>query len=344
MLIINKTKPFYIDEKNKVIRMGNFKDTGKEIEYEEDNILCIFNHLTSPIEKEELANIVSKETGLDKIEVSNAIEYLIKENFIINDSNYNKLLVDNQYNRQDLFFSMFNETYLPVINKIQNKNIVILGLGGIGSNVALMLSRTGFDTFTLVDFDRVERSNLIRQYPYNEKDIGKLKTTALESKLNKNSSINKKNIQILRKEDIKETIKKADIVVCTLDKPFRIIRRLINDICMEFNKPVIFSGFAEHVGIIGPFVVPNQTACLLCIEKELSEKPLNNVKVVPSYGPLCNIISSVVTNEIINYFVNYNKNNLIGKSLMFNMATYETEIMNWEKNKKCKVCGENASK
>ncbi len=32
----------------------------------------------------------------------------------------------------------------------------------------------------------------------------------------------------------------------------------INDSCIKYNKPVIFSGFAEHVGMIGPFVVPKK--------------------------------------------------------------------------------------
>lgn len=36
MLILNTTKPFYVDKINKVVRMGNFKETGKEIEYEND--------------------------------------------------------------------------------------------------------------------------------------------------------------------------------------------------------------------------------------------------------------------------------------------------------------------
>lgn len=49
MVIINKNKPFYIDNKNKVIRMGNFPNTGKEIEYDDESILSIFNNIRNPI-------------------------------------------------------------------------------------------------------------------------------------------------------------------------------------------------------------------------------------------------------------------------------------------------------
>ena len=123
-----------------------------------------------------------------------------------------------------------------------------------------------------------------------------------------------------------------------MDKPVRIIRRIINELCVKYNKPVIFSGFSEHVAMIGPFVIPGKTACLKCIDKEMNEEPMNNVLITPSYGPLCLMISSLITNEVINYFYKFNPNNLIGKTMMFNILTYELNIINWERNKSCEVC------
>lgn len=207
---------------------------------------------------------------------------------------------------------------------------------GVGANVAYMLSRAGFENFILVDNDIVEHSNLIRQYPYQKRDLGRNKTEALASKLDGNIVI--KKIMIDKKEQILKDIQKCDIVICTLDKPFRVIRRLINDICVSENKPVIFAGFAEHVAMIGPFVIPHETACLKCIDKETTDIPLENVKNIPSYGPLCALISSIVVNEIIKYFNNYTEYNLRGKTMMFNFATYDTQIINWNKKDTCEVC------
>lgn len=62
--------------------------------------------------------------------------------------------------------------------------------------------------------------------------------------------------------------------------------------------------------MIGPFVIPHETACLKCIDKETTDIPLQNVKVVPSYGPMCAMISSIITNEIVKYFNNYISYNL----------------------------------
>lgn len=343
MIIINKNKPFYIDNINKIIRMGNFTDTGKEIEYEDESILSIFNNIQNPISINDLINKVNKETSISDEEIKSAIDYLMSENFIIEFEKYQKLVNDRKYNRQNLFFSMFNDDYKSYNDYFKGKNILILGLGGIGANVATILERAGFNNFTLVDYDVVEESNLIRQFPYNDNEIGKLKTEVMKEKL-KNSEIKYKNLKIIKEEDIINEIKQSDFVLCTVDKPQRIIRRLINKVSVKNDKPVLFCGFSEYVAMIGPFVEPKTTACLSCIEKQNFETPLNNVELVPSFGPLCLLISSLVSNEIINYFSKYKKTSLVGKTLMFNLLTYQTEIINWEKNSKCKECGTDAGK
>lgn len=343
MLIINKNKPFYIDKKNKIIRMGNFTGTGKEIEYNDESLLSIFNNIQRPISLENLISKVNKETNVSKDDIESAIDYLINEKFIINFEKYKNLTNNPKYNRQNLYFSMFNDNYNSYENCFSNKNILILGLGGIGSNVAVVLERAGFNSFTLVDCDVVEESNLIRQFPYSFNDIGKLKTKVLKEKL-KNSNVRCKDLKITKEEDIINEINSADFVLCTVDKPQRLIRRLINKVCIENNKPVLFCGFSEYVAMIGPFIEPKTTACLRCIENESTEIPMNNVEVVPSYGPLCLLISSLVSNEIVNYYSKYNESNLIGKTLMFDIITYQTKIIEWDKNPKCKECGNNASK
>lgn len=335
MLILNTTKPFYVDKVNKIVRMGNFKETGKEIDYEDEIFLSLINNLKEPIEENELIEKIFKETNIDKNEVKNIITYLIEENFIIKNEEYEKIC-KSEYSRQDLFFSLFTDNFKQNKKIFADKTVLVLGLGGVGANVAYMLSRAGFENFILVDNDIVEHSNLIRQYPYQKRDLGRNKTEALASKLDGN--IVTKKIMIDKKEQILKDIQKCDIVICTLDKPFRVIRRLINDICVSENKPVIFAGFAEHVAMIGPFVIPHETACLKCIDKETTDIPLENVKNIPSYGPLCALISSIVVNEIIKYFNNYTEYNLRGKTMMFNFATYDTQIINWNKKDTCEVC------
>ena len=61
----------------------------------------------------------------------------------------------------------------------QKAHVAIAGLGGLGSHVAIMLARLGVGTFTLVDFDVVDETNIHRQH-YDLQDIGKEKTKALK--------------------------------------------------------------------------------------------------------------------------------------------------------------------
>lgn len=66
------------------------------------------------------------------------------------------------------------ETY----EKMQQAAVAIAGLGGLGSNIAVMLARSGVGRLKLVDFDRVDLSNLNRQ-AYHIRHLGRKKTEAL---------------------------------------------------------------------------------------------------------------------------------------------------------------------
>ena len=72
---------------------------------------------------------------------------------------------------------------LEEIQKILKKYcVVIAGLGGLGSNVAVSLVRAGIGKLIIIDFDRVELSILTRQYYFLDQ-IGKYKTEAIKETL-----------------------------------------------------------------------------------------------------------------------------------------------------------------
>ena len=67
--------------------------------------------------------------------------------------------------------------------KIQDKVIAIFGLGGVGGTALEALARTGFQHFILVDFDKVDSSNLNRQILYVYEDIGKAKVEVAKERI-----------------------------------------------------------------------------------------------------------------------------------------------------------------
>lgn len=122
------------------------------------------------------------EYGIDLL----ANEGLIEE-FGQNDS------VDDRYMSNVNYFRRYLDSYedsLAVQKKINNSSILLLGLGGGGSNILTLLAGLGPKKLTIVDYDRVERNNLGRQMLYKESDIGELKTVVAKREFEKmNSSV-----------------------------------------------------------------------------------------------------------------------------------------------------------
>ena len=67
-------------------------------------------------------------------------------------------------------------------NKFSSSTVAICGLGGLGSNIAVALARAGVGKLILIDFDRVDITNLHRQQ-YKANQVGKYKTDALSENL-----------------------------------------------------------------------------------------------------------------------------------------------------------------
>ena len=70
-----------------------------------------------------------------------------------------------------------------IFNLIQDKVVAVFGLGGVGGTALEAMARTGFKHFILVDFDKVDASNLNRQILYTAKDIGRNKVDAAKGRL-----------------------------------------------------------------------------------------------------------------------------------------------------------------
>lgn len=81
------------------------------------------------------------------------------------------------------WFSVLSERHgIETQAQFEHANVAICGLGGLGSNIAVALARAGIGLLHLIDFDRVELSNLHRQQ-YNYSQIGEWKTEALARNL-----------------------------------------------------------------------------------------------------------------------------------------------------------------
>ena len=107
---------------------------------------------------------------------------------------------------------------LDLHNRFSSATVAICGLGGLGSNIAIALARAGIGKLLLIDFDRVDLTNLHRQqYKFNQ--IGRYKTDALAEILLEIAPYTEvKTVTAkITEQDIAKLLKDADIVCEALD-------------------------------------------------------------------------------------------------------------------------------
>lgn len=69
------------------------------------------------------------------------------------------------------------------LNKIKEKHILVIGVGGVGGYVVESLVRSGIENITLVDYDTIDISNINRQIIAKENNVGKLKVEAFKERI-----------------------------------------------------------------------------------------------------------------------------------------------------------------
>lgn len=142
--------------------------------------------------------------------------------------------------------------------KLQKAKVLIVGVGGLGSPIALYLAGAGVGYIGLVDDDVVSISNLQRQVLYSEKELGKPKAVCAAERLSAlNSEIKVAHYPTrLTENNARDIIRKYDMVVDGCDN--FATRYLINDICIEQGKPYIYGAICGFEGQVSVFNYGNR--------------------------------------------------------------------------------------
>ncbi|WP_448779581.1 HesA/MoeB/ThiF family protein [Bacteroides congonensis] len=150
------------------------------------------------------------------------------------------------------------QTILPEIGeegqkKLLDAKVLIVGVGGLGSPIALYLAGAGVGCIGLVDDDVVSISNLQRQVLYSEKELGKSKAVCAAERLSAlNSEIKVQPYSTrLTEDNARDIIREYDMVVDGCDN--FATRYLINDICIEQGKPYIYGAICGFEGQVSVF-------------------------------------------------------------------------------------------
>lgn len=135
-----------------------------------------------------------------------------------------------------------------ISKKLKKTRVCILGLGGLGSNVAVLLTRSGIGYLKLVDFDIVEASNLNRQQ-YRVSHIGMKKTEAMKSIIREiNPFVETEVLDIkVDRENIYSTVGDIEIVVEAFDRA-ETKAMLMEELLTNTNKIVVSASGMAGLG------------------------------------------------------------------------------------------------
>ena len=189
---------------------------------------------------------------------------------------------------------------------IKHKKIVLIGCGGIGSPLAVLLVRGGFENLKIIDFDTVDTTNLPRQV-FFEYDIGLEKAIALGEHLRKINS--KIEIDIfdgkLAKSNIDYLCCDADLIIDATDD-FE-SRRLINNYCEEKGKDWLYNGAIKTEFATCLFRGKDKLFNKVFPRKVIEERA-SDVGILSSSSYAC---ASLGYNQILKYFLGINNYRLI---------------------------------
>ncbi|HRQ32460.1 MAG TPA: molybdopterin-synthase adenylyltransferase MoeB [Anaerolineales bacterium] len=225
--------------------------------------------------------------------------------------------------------------------KLKNSSALIVGVGGLGSPVALYLAAAGVGRLGIVDHDAVDSSNLQRQVIFGTSSIGKLKVESARSKLlglNPGIQVDAFNEPFTSGNALR-IARDFDLILDGTDNfP---TRYLTNDTAVFLGKPNVYASIYRFDGQVSVFYA-KEGPCYRCLFPEPPPPGL-----VPScaeggvLGGLPGTIGMLQATEALKLLLDIGEP-LIGKLLLYNALDMSFDFVKLKKNPNCRVCGPNA--
>lgn len=224
--------------------------------------------------------------------------------------------------------------------KLKAASVLLVGAGGLGSPAAMYLAAAGVGRIGLVDFDRVEASNLQRQVLYGTSDVNRPKLEVARARLedlNPHITIETHDLR-LTSDNALDVIADYDVVADGTDNfP---TRYLVNDACVMTGTPNVYASIFRFEGQVSVFATEDGP-CYRCVYEEPPPPGL-----VPScaeggvLGILPGMVGTMQATEVIKLLTGIGKP-LIGRLLMIDAASMNFRTLKLRKNPDCPVCGKN---
>jgi molybdopterin/thiamine biosynthesis adenylyltransferase/rhodanese-related sulfurtransferase len=213
-----------------------------------------------------------------------------------------------------------------------------VGVGGLGSPAALGLAEAGVGSLVLVDFDRVDESNLQRQLIFDTADVGRLKVEAARARLRQRAPGVRVEIvpEPFSVANAMRLVGSVDLVVDGADN--FATRYLVNDACVMAGRPNVFGSVSRFDGQVAVFAAPGGP-CYRCLHPEPPPDGLiQNCAEGGVLGVLPGVIGALQAVEAVKVLAGLGEP-LIGRLLVYDALRMRARDIVLPRDPHCPICG-----
>ncbi|WP_457677017.1 HesA/MoeB/ThiF family protein [Thiolapillus sp.] len=238
-----------------------------------------------------------------------------------------------QYSRQ----IMLPQIDVAGQQRILDARVLIMGLGGLGSPVAMYLAAAGVGELVLADFDTVDLSNLQRQIIHGRSQLGQPKVRSAADTIRAlNPDCRTHTLETrLDEEQLEQRVSESDLVVdCTDNFSSRFA---INRACVKHGKPLVSGSAIRWEGQVAVFCDQPHAPCYHCLygdSGDLDDSCANNGILAPVAG----IIGSIQATEALKLITGAG-DPLSGRLLLIDGLGMQIRSLRLKADPHCPVCG-----
>ncbi|MBK5000487.1 molybdopterin-synthase adenylyltransferase MoeB [Pseudomonas sp. S31] len=222
--------------------------------------------------------------------------------------------------------------------RLKQGKVLIVGLGGLGSPVALYLAAAGVGELHLADFDTVDLTNLQRQVIHDSATVGMAK---VDSAIQRLQAINPEvnlvpHRQALDEDTLAEAVAAVDLVLDCSDN--FATREAVNAACVKAGKPLVSGAAIRLEGQLSVFDPRRDSSpCYHCLYGHGSEAELT-CSEAGVIGPLVGLVGSLQALEALKLLAGFGEP-LVGRLLLIDALTTRMRELRVKRDPGCAVCG-----
>lgn len=224
-------------------------------------------------------------------------------------------------------------------DKLSAASVLCIGAGGLGCPALLYMAAAGLGRIGIIDFDRVEESNLQRQTLYSTEQIGENKASAAKARLSAlNPTITIEAYeQQLNADNAQELFEQYDLIIDGTDN--FAAKYLINDMAVKCGKPFIYGALQGFTGQLAVFNASDNAPCYRCLYPKPPKEHIPTCAEGGVIGAVAGMIGTAQAMEAIKLIVdNTALKPLSGRLLCMDMRDMRTTTLNIPKNETCPAC------